>query len=244
MKRLVPIFFSLLFSASLMAQLSIEVIPATLDHSLTTDFSQKGAEVLAHAFVVNTSQKSIALKWEWEVATKAFEDRWKFRICDNNQCYSPTTYSNIVKGALNAPVLLAPGDSTILDVNVKPNGKAGTCELNIYLSDMLSPNTAAEKATFNLTVNDDAATISSASRNSLRIFPNPTTQYISVSSNNFVEQLWVSNILGKRVMTFYTSFNGSYDISNLPDGIYLVSMVGANNKVLKTVRVSKRGIRP
>ena len=51
-------------------------------------------------------------------------------------------------------------------------------------------------------------------------------------------------MLGKRVRTFDTSFGNKYDIADLPEGIYLVSMVDANRKVVKTVRISKRGIRP
>jgi hypothetical protein len=78
----------------------------------------------------------------------------------------------------------------------------------------------------------------------LRIYPNPVTDYMTVTRNTFIRQLWVSNILGKRVKTFNTNANGKYDVSDLPDGIYLVSMVDGAKKVVRTVRMSKRSIRP
>lgn len=244
MKRLVPIFFCLLLSASAMAQLSVAVIPAALDHAMAVDFSQPGAVAVAHAYVVNNSGRNMLLRWEREFNEGDCSTKWGIKICDNNQCYTTSTYSNIVKGALNAPVFLAPGDSTLLDIHVTPNGKAGSCELTILISDLTDPINTVEALTFQLTVNDLASATSAFSRNGLRVFPNPATGFISITSNNFVKKLWVSNILGKRVKTFDTTFNGTYDISDLPDGIYLVSMVDVNGKVLKTVRVSKRNIRP
>ena len=74
--------------------------------------------------------------------------------------------------------------------------------------------------------------------------PNPTANAISITRNPYVKQLYVSNILGKRVKIFNAYSNGKYDLSDLPDGIYLVSMVDSNRKVIKTVRVSKRNVRP
>ena len=48
----------------------------------------------------------------------------------------------------------------------------------------------------------------------------------------------------RKVKIFDTISNGKYDISDLPDGMYLVSMVDGSQKIVKTVRISKRSIRP
>ena len=78
----------------------------------------------------------------------------------------------------------------------------------------------------------------------LRIYPNPTMEYISVTENSSVAYLYVYNIIGRRVKAFPVFNGGQYNMGDLPDGMYLVSMVDAYGKVLKTVRTSKSMPRP
>ena len=78
----------------------------------------------------------------------------------------------------------------------------------------------------------------------LRIYPNPTIEYISVTDNSSVAYLYVYNIIGRRVKAFPVFSGVQYSLRDLPDGMYLVSMVDAEGKVLKTVRTSKMMPRP
>ena len=78
----------------------------------------------------------------------------------------------------------------------------------------------------------------------LRIYPNPTMEYISVTDNSSVAYLYVYNIIGRRVKAFPVFGGVRYSLRDLPDGMYLVSMVDAEGKVLKTVRTSKTMPRP
>jgi hypothetical protein len=78
----------------------------------------------------------------------------------------------------------------------------------------------------------------------LRIYPNPTMEYISVTDNSSVAYLYVYNIIGRRVKAFPVFSGVQYSLRDLPDGMYLVSMADAEGKVLKTVRTSKTVPRP
>ena len=138
---------------------------------------------------------------------------------------------------------LAQNEHTLMDVHVLPRGVAGCGEIAVHLSDAADPNTVIETITYNICIDPLTAVNDQFDRNQIRIFPNPTSNFISLTKNTVVRQLWVHNILGKRVRTFNTSYNGRYDLTDLPDGLYLVSMVDAEGKVIKTVRVSKRSIR-
>ena len=145
---------------------------------------------------------------------------------------------------IDIPVELMPGDTSRLDLYYKPNGVKGCCSPYINLRDFDNPGNVLATALYDVCIDDVTTSVTEQEKASLKVYPNPTADYISISTNDFVEELWISNILGKRVRNFKTNVGNSYDLSMLPDGIYLVSMVDKDNKVMKTVRISKRAIRP
>jgi Secretion system C-terminal sorting domain len=142
-----------------------------------------------------------------------------------------------------APVIMLPNDTAKLELNVFPIGQGGTANVHINLYDLSDPKKLLNTAYYFVNI-DGLTPITEGDKGRLRIYPNPVTDYLTITRNTFVKQLWVSNILGKRVRTFDTAFGNKYDVADLPDGIYLVSMVDANRRVVKTVRISKRSIRP
>lgn len=249
MKHIIlPVFSTLFFAMSAVAQPSLSIYPDPLSFTLQADLSDPFAEPIAHAYVINTSNQTIKLRWEISVVGANCPSAWKFKVCDDNQCYNSTvtTNVNLTPGSEpNVPVVLPPGDTSLMDVHINPIGTAGCCAVEIHLSDITDFNNpvAIEKAGYDICVSPLSA-VTAAEKSRLRIYPNPTADYISLTKNDFVKQLWVTNILGRRIKSFTTSLNGKYDISELPDGIYLVSMIDAQYKIIKTVRVSKRNVRP
>ena len=78
-----------------------------------------------------------------------------------------------------------------------------------------------------------------AAQGLLRVFPNPVGEYFILQDEaGTVEQIVVFNILGKTLKTFRAADGPRFMVSDLPEGIYLVRFVNANN-VIKTVRISK-----
>ena len=78
----------------------------------------------------------------------------------------------------------------------------------------------------------------------IKVYPNPAINYFSITNNNLVQFVQVYNIIGRKVKSYPVQNGLEYDISDLPEGMYLISLVGADGKVLKTVRTSKQIIRP
>lgn len=243
MKNALLILSFLISSFAAFAQSSLEIYPSNpVDYSFQIDLSDFWAEPIAHVSVTNRSTNILNLRWEREVIDAPVE--WEYRICDTIACYPTSVTSNVVIGGQpNMPVPLAQDQHTLLDVHVLPRGVAGCGKVAIHLSDATDPNNIIETITYNICIDPITSVNEPFDRNKLRIYPNPTANFISLTRNTVVRQLWVHNILGKRVRTFHTSYNGHYDLSDLPDGLYLVSMVDAEGNVLKTVRVSKRSIR-
>jgi hypothetical protein len=74
----------------------------------------------------------------------------------------------------------------------------------------------------------------------LSIFPNPAQDFIGITQEDLVGRILVYNMVGRKMKNFEVEKGEKYDISDLPHGMYLVQLVGKNNKVLLTQRLSKR----
>jgi hypothetical protein len=73
------------------------------------------------------------------------------------------------------------------------------------------------------------------------VYPNPATNYISIDNSDNVKEITIINLVGRKLKTFENvQKDERYDVSELPNGMYLVQIVDNSNKVITTVRVSKR----
>ena len=243
MKQAILSIFCVLYTFALRAQVVFEVNPNSFESTFAVDLSNLNDPQVCYARVKNTSGQKKSLRWAIDVAEAP--KGWKFSVCDQNNCYYTfnTTNVNLSDGYPNMPVILMPGDTSRLLLNVFHAGTSGTAEVRLNLYDLSAPSFILNSICYNVTIKE-ATPLTEAERNRLRIYPNPVSDYMTLTNNNFVKQLWISNILGKRVKIFDTISNGKYDISDLPDGMYLVSMVDGSQKIVKTVRISKRSIRP
>ena len=154
---------------------------------------------------------------------------WETAVCDKNLCYIPT---------IEEMELVWRQAKIQFDVHVYPDMTEGSAIVEVTATDINDPNNTV---TGRYTFNDNTTSIFSIKRPNIKIFPNPTINYISLSDTKFVERLIIYNIVGRRVKMFKADFGNYYDVSNLPTGMYLVRLVGENDKILKTVRLSKKG---
>ncbi len=75
----------------------------------------------------------------------------------------------------------------------------------------------------------------------IKVYPNPTTNYIAITDKNeVVKEMYVYNLIGRKLKTHYVQSDKKYDLSDLPKGLYLVQLVGHDKKVITTKRISKR----
>ncbi len=240
MKQLLPLFLFIFLSLQVLAQ-DVTVAPSPFADSFAADLSNSYAEAVARTEMTNNTTETQRVKW-MIIPGATCPEAWSYLVCDKNNCYTSAVTSN-QGGLVNTPVVLAPGESAILDLHLKPNQVSNCCTPKIEISNYDKPSTKYTTVDFDVCVENITA-VTEREKANLRVFPNPTANYISLSEPKHVRQIWVSNILGKQVRTFASSVANTYDVSDLPDGIYLVSLVGEANKVLKTVRISKRNIRP
>ncbi|MEO1262473.1 MAG: T9SS type A sorting domain-containing protein [Bacteroidota bacterium] len=243
MKQLLPFLFFLFLSFQISAQGEFTVEPNPNVESFQLDLGNNDTETLMHSIFINNYDEFRRVKWTVTLQGANCPAEWEYKVCDANNCYVWGVLTN-EGGPVDVAVELMPGDTSRLDLYYKPNGIKGCCTPVIHLRDFDAPTDILATASYDVCIDDLTTSVTEQEKVSLKVYPNPTADYISISTNDFVEELWISNILGKRVRNFKTNVGNSYDVSMLPDGIYLVSMVDKSNKVMKTVRISKRAIRP
>jgi hypothetical protein len=74
----------------------------------------------------------------------------------------------------------------------------------------------------------------------ISVYPNPATEYIKLSDDDAIRSVSISNMLGRKVRSFEVVKGDHYEIADLPNGLYLIQIVGKNNKVLATQRLTKK----
>lgn len=75
----------------------------------------------------------------------------------------------------------------------------------------------------------------------ISIYPNPASDFISVSNDDNLRAIVLYNIVGRKIRQFDIEHSGAqYDIRDLPDGLYSVHLIGKNNKVISTQRLTVR----
>lgn len=81
----------------------------------------------------------------------------------------------------------------------------------------------------------------SNSKPDLSVFPNPTTDFISVRDNNdAVGFVCVFDLVGKKLKEFEFVKGEHYSVADLPKGMYFVQILDRSKRNLTTQRLEKR----
>lgn len=81
---------------------------------------------------------------------------------------------------------------------------------------------------------------STANKVDLRVYPNPTVDYIKVSNNDFLEHVALYNLAGRKIKTFNYAEGEKYYVGDLPKGMYLVQLIDEDRHTLVTRRINIR----
>ena len=73
----------------------------------------------------------------------------------------------------------------------------------------------------------------------ISIFPNPATHYFKVTNNDNIQQLVVTDLLGKKVKMFSYASEKQYNVQDLRKGMYLVQIISKDQKIMKIQRLIK-----
>jgi hypothetical protein len=226
MKQILLSTILILFLIPLSAQVSIGLNPEVV----MVDVNPLEFETVAHSYITNNSDVEKTFRW-----FRTIEDismGWQSAICDVNACYSVETDTTPVDFLLT----LAPGDSSMLDVHIRPNGLDGSAKIKVTVFEVAAPeNQITGEYLFNQVTPTYDVNVES-----IKIFPNPAIDYFELSDYSNVREVVISNIVGNELRRYNVYPGAKFDVGYLPGSIYLIRLIDGRRKVIKTLRLKKR----
>ncbi len=247
MKKLLLAVFNLCLVAGIAkAQVSIEIHQHETQYVLQGDLTDEYTDLVAHASIKNTSSQTINVRWQVEVPTTNCVSEWTYAVCDKYQCYGFGTVSNVNPGGTpNKIVDIAPGDTSIIDLHIRPNLVAGCCIPNIKFTEVSSLSSPIDlgAASFDVCISQLSATNEPANGLDIEVYPNPTTGSFNITDNPLVKEVATYNMMGQKVC-HYPHMNGkSHELGHVANGLYFVNLLDENGQLLKTVQLVKESSR-
>lgn len=239
------VFFacSMLQFTVLSAQSGIVLTANPLDTTFEANLSNPNLLLKSLARITNTTNDTVRLKWQRTVVDLPIA--WVTQVCDNQLCYDPIVETNVdLEFGIDVPMVLAPGQSSNLDVYITPKGVAGSGTVKILVSLLNAPDSIVAIGTYNIEVKDVATSTKNTRRSDISLYPNPVNDYIHLSNTRDVAKILVYNIVGRPVRTFVVNGQNKFDIEDLPGGFYLVNLRDKQGDTIKTVRIVKQVLRP
>jgi len=94
---------------------------------------------------------------------------------------------------------------------------------------------------FALMLSGMVANAQSSAKVDIAVYPNPTSEFISVQDNNeIVGFLAVFNIVGRKLKEFEYTKGDQYSLLDLPKGMYLVQIQDRSRRIITTQKIDKR----
>lgn len=244
MKQTLPIFILIFFTTVLFGQSPITISPTTYQGVLMVDLSKEHLLQEPTVTITNNTDSVIALRWQRTELERP--DIWETQVCDPNECYVALVGSNVdtVLG-IDEPMLIPANGSANISVYVNPMKTSGSGTFRLDFALVNQPDSIIGSARFEVEVADLVVnTLDILRQQEVQVYPNPTVDFFQLTETAQVDRVAVVNLIGRQVGAFRAFPGARYDVSYLPDGLYLVSLINDQHGVVKTMRLGKRALRP
>lgn len=252
MKAPLLLFFMVLSICSYAQRSDLRVEPATVAKDVVVDDLEEDYQDITTITVTNESRRLVQLMHRQRIVGKP--SAWKYGTF--NQRSQNSRYN--ISGSTTAsrqPVNLSPGKSATFQVVLAPDGVAGDGRVEVEFFDLNSPGSVLGKAVITSEIIQRSGQSSAPSNapgnvsrsgsvpTTVRLYPNPARERFFVEAPPGVKigRVEVSNALGSRLRKYdRPTGKEGYDVEELPDGLYLISIYDDKGKKLKTLRLLHR----
>ncbi|MCX8209732.1 MAG: T9SS type A sorting domain-containing protein [Lewinella sp.] len=231
----------------------LSVEPANVAKDVVLDNLDKDYQDITTVTVTNNGSRTLQLIKKQVVIGKP--RAWRYGTFSRRNQNSPYVISQANQDT-GRPVTLKPSESASFQVVLEPAGIVGDGRVEVQFFEISSPGKMLGKATVTAEIiqrsgSGPANPTQSGSGNfssrpvptSVNLFPNPARErfFVEAPPGTNIGRVEVSNALGNRLRK-YDRPDGKqgYDVENLPDGLYLISIYDDKGKKLKTLRLLHR----
>jgi hypothetical protein len=223
------------------------VTPDDLVLDTIIDLSDQFIVVKLSSTISNNSNQDVELAWKIKQTSGPTE--WQPQVSVNGASGGSfawgimTNYDFVLPNPV--PLVLVSGGNSYFDLSLRPKQVAGCGTFELTLCPFVDTTDILLIETYTYKVNVDAdcnplVSNKNFDKSSVKIFPNPTTDYFTITENPYVKSIQIFNVLGKQMATIPFQNGDGINISNFPNGLYLVSLLDDDGDVLKTTRLTKR----
>ena len=246
MKTTLLLFVALLGLPCLGQDRVLRVEPANMEKDVVVEKLDPDYQDVTTVTVTNVSDRTLRLRRFPNVIGKPTE--WDYAVFNQVGRTGPYLMQT-AREQLNRSFSLAPGATASFQLVLEPDGATGDGRVEVRFTDANSPEVVLGKATVTTEIirRGNAGGAGGLNRRpaptALRLYPNPARERFFVDIPNGVDlgRVEVSNALGKRLRKFDgADSKDGFDINNLPDGLYLISLYDSQGKKLKTLRLLHR----
>jgi len=224
----------------------IEYSPADITLDTIIELSDEWISAKIYANLENNTTDPVSLRFN--ITSDDAPSQWEVQLCVNDDtggCFSWGVASNVDASiGIDVPLNIVANGSSIMDLGLRPKGVLGCGSYNVTITTVDDLSTVLATGTYNFKINTDpnceTVSISNFDKASIKIFPNPTIDYFTITDNNYVKDIEIFNIVGKRMKLNSFQNGQAINVASYPNGLYLVRMLGDDGEVLKTTRLTKR----
>ncbi|MCC6816031.1 MAG: T9SS type A sorting domain-containing protein [Saprospiraceae bacterium] len=229
------LFISFLFSAAYAQNNKFAAETYPCKDTFTVD-PNNPLDHVCHNYVKNNTGVILKLLWRrYDIEVPA---GWEPTMCDNVNCYAtfitacPEEYVNEIPK----------GQKMLADMHVYDGGLPGT-ECYIKLKVFEKEDTTSS-INIDYLFNKESVGTKNIQRNiAVRMFPNPAQNQLNIDYNSGLSRIDIYNVVGSKVLSYKSEPSKSYDISMLEDGVYFIKFITTEGKILRTLKLVKKGIR-
>jgi len=212
------IFLIALFgtTSSAFGQFTVSPNPAS-----NNDFAFSEPDVVANSTIFNESDDTLSVTWFRTV--HLLPQGWETAVCDIVQCYFTFVDSQTFE--------LGPGAEGNMDVHVYPDGSEGSAMIEVKMIDNANPTDTLD--VFYLFNTALSAGVESF-RQTIKVFPNPTVDRITIEAGHDVHTAEVFGVDGRLLRNVALNGSSTFDVSELPSGPYVLRLRDREGAILSS----------
>ena len=227
------ILFSLLLTLSFGLQAQVAFAPDAPEGTDDANTSDLKIDI----DIINELEEEQVTFWYIDRVTSTEHDHlvpeeWEFQVCDINTCY----LWGLETCPAGNPAVLGASQTYTYNLHMRPHGVKGEGDIILHITSADGAIITSIPVHYNITGTSSTYDIEAKQ---IKIYPNPTSDFIQIANDNDVSKVAIYNIVGKKLNTSDHFAGKSHDVSTLQKGIYLVRLFDQNDKVLSVFRLNK-----